>query len=164
MTWDFQQCGICDQQSLRSACAYCLSLHLSKCHIVGNHMSRLICFCLEIRKKSLIMHSYGNYHVLPCTVKPCKTATLKRQKLFFKTNYPLMHVKSIAECSKGTFIKLPYDIKIFVLSIFVRLFYTGFTVHSNCTINQTLGLLSICATFQNTKHTKSYLILKIMLI
>ena len=32
-TWDFQQCGICDQQSLRSACAYaqsdqslCLSL------------------------------------------------------------------------------------------------------------------------------------------
>ena len=21
----------------------CLSLHLSKCHIVGNHMSRLIC-------------------------------------------------------------------------------------------------------------------------
>ena len=78
-TWYFQQCGICDQKSLRSACAYaqtdqslCKSLeyfmsvklltkhhlefsslkggctgspHLSKCHIVGNHMSRLIWQC-----------------------------------------------------------------------------------------------------------------------
>ena len=25
MTWDFQQCGMCDQQSLRSACAYAQS-------------------------------------------------------------------------------------------------------------------------------------------
>ena len=24
-TWDFQQCGMCDQQSLRSACAYAQS-------------------------------------------------------------------------------------------------------------------------------------------
>ena len=45
-----------------------------------------------------------------------------------------MQVKSIAECSKGehsaillTFIKLPFVIMIFVLSIF----YTGFTVHEN---------------------------------
>ena len=36
MTWDFQQCGMCDQQSLRSACAYtqsdqslCLSFEFS---------------------------------------------------------------------------------------------------------------------------------------
>ena len=42
-----------------------------------------------------------------------------------KTNYPLMQVKSIAECS---FIKLPFAIKIFVLSIFECPFYTGFTV------------------------------------
>ena len=65
--WDFQQCGMWDQQSLRSACTYAQSdqslcwsleysmsvklltehhlyepLHLSKCHIVGNHISRLI--------------------------------------------------------------------------------------------------------------------------
>ena len=36
---------MCDQQRLRSACAYAqshLSLHLSKGHIVGNHMSWLI--------------------------------------------------------------------------------------------------------------------------
>ena len=38
-----------------------------------------------------------------------------------------MQVKSIAECSK-TFIKLPFFIKIFVLFIFERPFYTGFTV------------------------------------
>ena len=37
-----------------------------------------------------------------------------------------MQVKSIAECS---FIKLPFVIKIFVLSILVWPFYTGFTVY-----------------------------------
>ena len=47
----------------------------------------------------------------------------KDDKLVFKTNYRLMQVNSIAECSKGehsailsTFIKLPFVIKIFVLS------------------------------------------------
>ena len=46
-----------------------------------------------------------------------------------------MQVKSITECSKGehsaiilTFIKLPFVIKIFVLSIFEWPFYTDFTV------------------------------------
>ena len=47
-----------------------------------------------------------------------EAATLKKvQKLVFKTNYRLMQVKSIAECSKGehsaillTFIKLPFVI------------------------------------------------------
>ena len=28
-----------------------MSLHLSKCHIVGNHMSRLICFNFSIKKR-----------------------------------------------------------------------------------------------------------------
>ena len=55
-------------------------------------------------------------------------------KLVFKTNYCLMQVKSIAECSEhsailSTFFKLPFVIKIFVLSIFEWPFYTGFTVH-----------------------------------
>ena len=51
------------------------------------------------------------------TVKPVLSSHLKR-----KTNYRLMQVKSIAECSKEhsaillTFIKLPFVIKIFVLS------------------------------------------------
>ena len=48
------------------------------------------------------------------------------QKLVFNTDYRLMQVKSIAECSKGehsaihvlsTFIKLPSAFKSFVLSI-----------------------------------------------
>ena len=42
-----------------------------------------------------------------------------------------MQVKCIAECSNAaillTFIKLPFVIKIFVLSIFEGPFYTGFT-------------------------------------
>ena len=59
----------------------------------------------------------------------------KRPKIVFKTNYRLMQVKSIGECSKGehsailsTFIKLSFVIKICVLSIFEWPFYTGFTV------------------------------------
>ena len=59
----------------------------------------------------------------------------KDHNLVFNTNY---RFKSIAECSKGalkhstilsTFIKLPFVIKIFVLSIFEWPFYTGFTVY-----------------------------------
>ena len=55
-----------------------------------------------------------------------KKATLKKS-LVFKTNYYLMQVKSIVEYSPSTFIKLPFVIKIFVLSIFEWPFYTGFT-------------------------------------
>ena len=47
-----------------------------------------------------------------------------------------MQVKSIAECSKHsaillTFIKLPFVIKIFIVSIFEWPFYTGFTGNYN---------------------------------
>ena len=61
----------------------------------------------------------------------CKTATPKKTKHWFS----LMQDKSIAECSKGehyvilsNFIKLPFVIKIFILSIFESPFYKGFTV------------------------------------
>ena len=62
-------------------------------------------------------------HIL-YTVKPVLSGHLKRTlKLVFKTDYRLMQVRSIAECSKGehsailsTFIKLPF--KTFVLYIF----------------------------------------------
>ena len=60
--------------------------------------------------------------------KTCvKRPLSKRPKMVFKTNYRLMQVKSIAECSTilSTFIKLPFVIKIFVLSIFEWPFYTG---------------------------------------
>ena len=55
------------------------------------------------------------------TVKPVLSGNTKRRsKLVFKTNYCLMQVKRIAEHSAilSTFIKLPFVIKIFVLSIF----------------------------------------------
>ena len=53
-----------------------------------------------------------------CLRRPLK----KKTKLFLKTDYRLMQVKSFAECYKHsamllTFIKLPLVIKIFVLSI-----------------------------------------------
>ena len=64
-----------------------------------------------------------------------RTVSLKKKKMVYNANYRLMQVKSIAECSPlehssilSTFIKLPFGIKIFVLSIFERPFYTGFTV------------------------------------
>ena len=40
-----------------------------------------------------------------------------------------MKVKSIAECSNATFIKLPFVIKIFVLSIFELPPKTGFIIY-----------------------------------
>ena len=68
--------------------------------------------------------------------KTCvKRPLSKRQIMVSKTNYRLMQVKSIADCSKGehsaklsTFIKLPFVIKIVVLSIFEWPLKTGFTV------------------------------------
>ena len=49
-----------------------------------------------------------------------------------QTNKQIMQVKSIAEGEHSaillTFVKLPFVIKIFILSIFEWPFYTGFTV------------------------------------
>ena len=43
---------------------------------------------------------------VPNTVKPVLSGHSKRtQKLFFKTDYRLMQVKSIAECSKGSILQ-----------------------------------------------------------
>ena len=69
------------------------------------------------------------------TVKPVLSSHLKEdKKLGFKTDYCLMQVKSIAECSKGSILQyfrpsLGYHvIKIFVLSIFDWPLKAGFTV------------------------------------
>ena len=65
------------------------------------------------------------------TVKPVLSGHSKRRpKLVFKTDYSLMQVKSIVEHSAilSTFIKLPFVIKIFVLSLFEWPHKTGFTV------------------------------------
>ena len=81
-TWDFQQCGMCDQQPAHTrslirafACRLNikwvsikllsehnleflslkarLSLFMSKCHIVANHMSRFICHSKRSNKDEL---------------------------------------------------------------------------------------------------------------
>ena len=51
-----------------------------------------------------------------------------------------MQVKSILEHSAilSTFIKLPFVIKIFVLSNFEWLFYTGFTIYVMLTVYEKL--------------------------
>ena len=76
--------------------------------------------------KIMILFKYSK----TCFKQPLK----KRTKLVFKTNYRLMQVKSIAECSKGSVLQyfrpsLGYHvITIFVLSIFERLHKTSFTI------------------------------------
>ena len=71
------------------------------------------------------------------TVKPVLGGHSKGdQKLFFKTHYRLMQVKSIAEFQwehsviLSTFIKQSFVIKIFILSIFEWPLKTCFTVYS----------------------------------
>ena len=67
----------------------------------------------------------------------CKTATLKKTKFGFQDQLWLNSAgQKYCRMLQGehsavlsTFITLPFVIKIFVLSIFERPFYTGFTVH-----------------------------------
>ena len=117
VTWDFQQCGMCDQQSLRSAWAYAqtgqslcyslkysmtvklltentrsfyaekeaaearLSLHLSKCHVVGNHMSRLI--STFIMKVTFLAHMSMKYSML---ISRCPSYVMRRQQFALNDN------------------------------------------------------------------------------
>ena len=65
--------------------------------------------------------------------KTCVKWSLKKTKMVFKTDYGLMLVESIAECSKGSILQyfrtsLSYQLDQNVLFIFEGLFYTGFTV------------------------------------
>ena len=89
----------------------------------------------ENSTRNCVNHCVPN-HMLVYTVKPVISSHSNRSKnLVWEANYCLMQVKSIAECSKGgafcntlTFIKQPFVIKIFVLSIFEWPLKTGFTV------------------------------------
>ena len=68
------------------------------------------------------------------TVNLCRTVTpQKRPKNVFKTDKCRSKVLQNAQWEHSsiisTFIKLPVVIKIFVLSFFEWLFYTGFTAH-----------------------------------
>ena len=84
--------------------------------------------------------------------------------LTFNTDYRLMQVKSIAECSKGehsamltTFIKLPFSIKAIVLSIFKWPLKTGVPVYVF------LRRFSIRVQLKGNKHDNLSVICKIEL-
>ena len=62
--------------------------------------------------------------------KTCVKWPLSENCFSTKTNYHLMQVKRGEHSAiLSTFIKLKFVIKIFVLSIFYMLFYTGFTIY-----------------------------------
>ena len=76
-------------------------------------------------------HSDIKVPLLPkSTIKPVLSDhSQKDRKLVFNTNYDFMQVKSSEHSAiLLTFIKLPFVIKMLVLSIFEGPFYTGFTV------------------------------------
>ena len=93
-----------------------------------------------LKVRSIICHLHhnigGTFKLKHLYSKNCLEQPLsKRAKMVFKTNYCLMQVKSIAECSKGEhsailsiFIKLLFVIKTFILSIYEWPLKTGFTV------------------------------------
>ena len=75
----------------------------------------------------------------------------KYRKLVFKTNILLNAGQKYCRMLQGkhssifsTFIKLPFVIKIFILSIFEWQFYTGFTVYqyAECVMSTALFVLS----------------------
>ena len=87
------------------------------------------------------------------TVKPAlKGHSKRRPKIVLKTDYHLMQVRSIVECSKRAFyitalilstLILSTFFKTFVLSIFECLLKTGFTVHTNHQIKR-YAIYSTC--------------------
>ena len=85
-----------------------------------------IVVCSLICKQTLVAYIANN-------MNPDQTAPV--WSLVFKTNYRLMQVKSIAECSPWSILQyfrpsLSYSLslKTFVFSIFEWSFYTGYTV------------------------------------
>ena len=86
----------------------------------------------SVSKLTRWSYSWKNFWT---TVKSVLTGHSKRtQKLFFKTDYHLMQVKSIAECSKGSILQyfrpsLSNHFSSFVMYIFEWPLQTGFTVH-----------------------------------
>ena len=81
--------------------------------------------------------------VLTQIVIYCKNCLKRPLKKKFKTDYRLMQVQSIAECSKGSILQyfrpsLSYQsvFKSFVLSIFEGPLKTGFTVSLSCNGSQ----------------------------
>ena len=110
------------------------SIHFKMPHCWNSHFTAHYQHCHNSWLAScLICHCYQS---LNHTVKPVLSSN-GRPNLVLKTENRLMQVKSIAECSKhsailSTFIKIPFVIKIFALSIYFEWpFKTDFTIYSN---------------------------------
>ena len=96
------------------------------------------------------------------TVKPVLSSHPRKDpKICFKTNNPLLQVKSSADCSHSAILltctKLPPVFKTFVLSIFEWPLKTGFTVHlfdpwAWITINKLMHCFYICL-FEGHMHS-----------
>ena len=92
------------------------------CHLLCNVIMDVITYCtfIILSKKSIIvsrcqkkmlnnlpyMQRVTITKLIPSTVKPVLSGhSKKKTKLVFKTDYCLMQVKSIAECSKGSILQ-----------------------------------------------------------
>ena len=123
----------------------CLSIHLSAC--VCCIMQHFIKVCTTACKdKKIFMTERHNLHISTCDPlkfkignyysKTCvKRPLSKRPKIGFQDQLSLNAGQKYCRMLQGehsailsNFIKLPFLIKIFVLSIFEWPFYTGFTV------------------------------------
>ena len=104
---------------------------------------------LQSLKRVYCCHEKSLKFCKTCLKGPLKKST---KNLFFNTNYSLMQVKSIAECSKRSILQYfrpsfsyHFSIKTFVLSIFKWPLKTGFTpqcllfcrlyIYHNCVSN-----------------------------
>ena len=124
-------------------CTGSLSLHLSKYHIVGNHVSRLICKLYnDTRKEILYSHLLATIHRMACkshidkiyTVKPVLSGHSKRRpKIGFQDRLWINAGQKYCRMLRvlSTLIKLLFVFKAFVLSIFEWPLKTGFTVPLN---------------------------------
>ena len=83
-------------------------------------------------KKNTILNVHSIFFCMFASLYNSKTCVKwllsKDQKLVFKTNHRLMQVKREHSAIHSTFIKLPFVIKIFLLSVFEWSFYTCFTL------------------------------------
>ena len=69
---------------------------------------KVIIICLlQYLEVDFFLNKTGHSHPCDNTTPSnlCKTATLKKTKMVFKTDYRLMQVKSIAECSNGSILQ-----------------------------------------------------------
>ena len=83
----------CSPWSILQSLLPSLSYHLS--------LRSLFCLVLSGCLRQVLLYSYSQ-----CTVKPVLSGHSKRRpKLVLKTDYRLMQVKSIAECSKGSILQ-----------------------------------------------------------